>query len=202
LSQLRDCIERGLGSTATERAQVSGELAKVREVAATVDAKGDDYDARLLVFDELMQRFSASQEEREKDMAALMKRWKPGLFIGDGAAERAGEAWAGMPFLPEDNYELERRFRSPKHHLRHIHGRAHAGVILVQRGATLLPTLDAHMMHPLPFTHEALRPYLDTPEPPQQREARARATIMRQARSEKRRPLLLAELRKRYLQEV
>lgn len=200
--RLRDCIARGLGSTAAEREQVAAELVQVREVAATVDAKGDDYDVRLRAFNELMDRFAASQDKREQEMAALMKRWQPGLFIGDGTAERQGDPWAGSPFLPEDNYELERRFRTPKHHLRHIHGRAHAGVVLVQRGATLVPTLDAHQLHPAPFSHEELRSYLRAPEPPQQREARARAAVMRRARSEKQRPFLLAELQKRYLQEV
>lgn len=199
MRQLRDCIQRGLDSTATERETVGAEMVQVRAVAATVDAKGDDYDTRLQAFDELMRTFAESENKRQEGMAALMGRWKPGLFIGDGTAERMGEAWAGSPFLPEDNYELERRFRCPKHHMRHIHGRAHAGVVLVQRGATLLPTLDAHTLHPEPFTHDALRPYLGAPEPPQQREARARGTIMRRARSEKQRPLLLAELQERYL---
>ena len=97
---------------------------------------------------------------------------------------------------------MERAFRGPKQHMRHIHGHAHAGVILVQRGATLLPTLDAHTLHPRAFTYETLRPFLSAPEPPQQREARARATIMRWARSEKRRPLLLKRLQQRYTEEV
>lgn len=202
MSQLRDCIKRGLDITASDRAIVEAEMVQVRAVAKTVDAKGDEYDARLLAFDKLMETYADSENERDQGMAALMERWKPGLFIGDGTAERLGEPWAGAPFLPEDNYELERRFRGPKHHMRHIHGRSHAGVVLVQRGATLLPTLDAHTLHPEPFPHDALRPYLGAPEPPQQSEARARGTLMRRARSEKQRPLLLAELRDRYLGQV
>jgi hypothetical protein len=61
---------------------------------------------------------------------------------------------------------------------------------------------DAHWQHPAPFTHEEFRSYLRTPEPPQQREARAPSAIMRFVRLERRRPLLLAELQKRYLQEA
>jgi hypothetical protein len=199
LSQLRSCIARGLDSTAEERARVDIELDQIRKVAATVDAKGDPYDVRLEQFDRLARTFSQASSEHTQRMAALMLRWKSGLFIGDGAAEQAGEAWAGDSFLPEDNYALERHFRTPKHHMRHIHGRAHAGVVIVQRGATLIPTLDAHLLHPTPFSYDTLRPYLHAPEPPRQREACARAAIMRRARSLKQRPILLAELKARYL---
>jgi hypothetical protein len=47
------------------------------------------------------------------------------------------------PGLPHDILELERWFRLPKGHERRIHGHRHAGVRLVQQGATLLPALDA-----------------------------------------------------------
>ena len=135
LSQLRSCIALGLDSTAKQRARIDTELGQLRKVAATLDAKGDSYDVRLQQFDQLLQTFAQSSLEHTKSMAARMLRWmaarmlrwKCGLFIGDGAAERTGEAWAGNPFLPEDNYALERPFRTPKHHMRHIHGRAHAG---------------------------------------------------------------------------
>lgn len=200
MTLLSSCIARGLQSTAEERARIDTELDQIRKVAATVDAKGDPYDVRLAQFDQLARTFAQSPSERNKNMAALMLRWKSGLFIGDGTAERQGQAWAGNPFLPEDNYALERHFRTPKHHMRHIHGRAHAGIVIVQRGATLIPALDAHLLHPDLFAHDALRPYLDAPEPPRQRDARARARIMRSARSPKKRPVLLTELQNRYLQ--
>ena len=138
LSQLRSCIARGLDSTAEERARVDIELDQIRKVAATVDAKADPYDVRLEQFDQLVRTFSQSSSERTQSMAGVMLRWRSGLFIGDGSAERTGEAWAGNLFLPEDNYGLERHFRTPKHHMRHVHGRAHAGVVIVQRGATLI----------------------------------------------------------------
>ena len=104
----------------------------------------------------------------------------------------------GVLFLPEDNYGIERSFRLPKGHARHVHGRAHAGVALVQRGATLLPALDAHVLHAALFTHDDLRPYFDALEPAAQKQVRRRAHVMRKARSEKRRPLLLEQLRQRY----
>ena len=58
--------------------------------------------------------------------------------------------------------------------------------------------LDAHSAHPGPFTVDDLLPYRTAREPPCQTEARDRRTIMRKARSKKQRPLLLAELERRY----
>jgi len=194
---LRDCIARGLDATAAERAQILSEMALVRAVAVTVDAAGDDYDERRARFDVLLQEYAASETEVAQRLARQMTNWKPGLFLGDGTAERRVEE-SGRPYLPEDNYGIERSFRLPKGHARHVHGRAHAGVALVQRGATLLPALDAHELHSAPFTHDDLRPYFDALEPAAQKEVRQRAHVMRKARSAKQRPLLLEQLRKRY----
>src|SRR3982751_6112427 len=98
----------------------------------------------------------------------------------------------------KDNLDLERWFRLPKGHERRIHGHRHAGIRLVLDGATLVPALDAHAAHPDPFTGDDLLAYRTAREPPCQTEARARRTIMRKARSPKQRPLLLAELERRY----
>lgn len=197
LAQLRACIARGLDATAEDRAPVVAEMALVRAVAATVDAAGDSYDERLAQFDQLLAEHAASKTEIGQRLARQMMNWKPGLFVGDGTAERRVDR-TGRPYLPEDNYGLERSFRLPKGHARHVHGRAHAGVALVQRGATLLPTLDAHALHSAPFTHDDLRPYLGAREPAPQTDVRRRAHLMRRARSEKQRPLLLTQLQERY----
>ena len=61
-----------------------------------------------------------------------------------------------------------------------------------------LLALDAHAAHPGPFTVDDLLLYRTAREPPCQSEARNRRTIMRKARSKKQRPLLLAELERRY----
>jgi len=116
-----------------------------------------------------------------------MKSFLPGLFVGGDAVD-----------LPADNLDLERWFRQPKGHARRIHGRAHAGVRVVQEGPTLLPALDAHLSHPQPFTFAELREYATAPVPVSQCLACARRTIMRQARSKTKRPLLLAALERRY----
>jgi hypothetical protein len=62
----------------------------------------------------------------------------------------------------------------------------------------LVPALDAHAAHPGPFTVDDLLAYRTAREPACQTEARDRRTIMRKARSPKQRPLLLAELERRY----
>jgi len=58
--------------------------------------------------------------------------------------------------------------------------------------------LDAHVHHPGPFTVDDLEPYRHSRVPASQREAVERGKIMRQARSRKKRSVLLADLEKRY----
>jgi 2,3-bisphosphoglycerate-independent phosphoglycerate mutase len=63
---------------------------------------------------------------------------------------------------------LERWFRLPKSHERRIHGRRHAGVRLVQTGATLVPALDAQgpwRLLLLPDHATPLRLRTHTPDP-------------------------------------
>src|SRR5450432_4664206 len=69
-----------------------------------------------------------------------------------------------------DNLDLERWFRIPKSHERHIHGHRHAGIRIVLEGPTLVHALDAHVAHPEPFTVEELLPYRTAEEPLSQRQ--------------------------------
>jgi hypothetical protein len=94
--------------------------------------------------------------------------------------------------------DLKGWFRLPKSHERQIHGHRHAGVRIVQDGSTLVFALDAHRAYPGPFTADELLPYRTARMPPCQREALTRRKIMRNARSKKKRPILLAELERRY----
>jgi hypothetical protein len=55
-----------------------------------------------------------------------------------------------------------------------------------------------HASHPEPFTVEDLLPYRAARPPTSQTEAMNRRKIMRKARSKKNRPILLAELERRY----
>jgi len=120
-------------------------------------------------------------------MAKVMISFLPGLFVGGAKFEEI-----------RDNLDLERWFRLPKSHERRIHGHRHAGVRIVQDGPTLVLALDAHSAHPSPFTADELLPYRTARVPPCQREALTRRKIMRKARSKKKRPILLAELERRY----
>lgn len=113
---------------------------------------------------------------------------EPGLCVEDEETD-----------VPQDTLDLERWFKQPKGPERRMHGHRHAGVRLVQAGPTLLWALDAHLEHPEPFTATALWPYRNVPAPMCQPQAIQRRTMMRRARSKKQRPLLLAELERRYL---
>jgi hypothetical protein len=120
-------------------------------------------------------------------MAQVMLSFVAGLFVGPGIFEDI-----------RDNLDLERWFRLPKSHERRIHGHRHAGIRIVLEGPTLVHALDAHAAHPEPFSAGDLLPYRTAQEPPCQQEALHRRKIMRKGRSKKKRPLLLAELERRY----
>lgn len=120
-------------------------------------------------------------------MAQVMLSFVAGLFVGPGIFEHI-----------RDNLDLERWFRLPKSHERRIHGHRHAGIRLVLEGPTLVHALDAHLAHPGPFAAADLLPYRTAQEPPCQADALQRRKIMRKGRSGKTRPLLLAELERRY----
>jgi hypothetical protein len=120
-------------------------------------------------------------------MARVMISFLAGLFVGAGRFDEI-----------KDNLDLERWFRLPKRHERRIHGHRHAGIRIVLEGPTLLPALDAHDAHPEPFTVGDLLPYRTAREPPCQTQALNRRKVMRKARSKRKRPLLLADLERRY----
>ncbi|HEX9238974.1 MAG TPA: hypothetical protein VF866_09485, partial [Xanthobacteraceae bacterium] len=100
---------------------------------------------------------------------------------------------------PADNVDLERWFKGPKGHERRIHGHSHAGVRIVRQGPTRMVVLDAHVLHDGPLTVDDLEPYGYARVPESQQQAVERGKIMRKARSREKRPALLADLEKRYL---
>ena len=159
----------------------------IAEVAAALEPGTEDITERREQFEALIDRFEATEDPIRHGMAAVMLSFLDGLFVGEEEYETV-----------RDNLDLERWFRSPKSHERRIHGHRHAGIRLVLEGPTLLHALDAHAPHPGPFTVDDLLPYRTAREPPCQTQARNRRTIMRKARSKKKRPLLMAELERRY----
>jgi hypothetical protein len=159
----------------------------IEAVAAILEPGGENCADRKEKFEELIDQFERTEDPFRQRMATVMMSFLAGLFVGDGKFEQI-----------KDNLDLERWFRLPKSHERRIHGHRHAGIRLVLDGPTLVPALDAHASHPGPFTVDDLLAYRTAREPPCQTEARDRRTIIRKARSPKQRPLLLAELERRY----
>ena len=162
-------------------------VAVIAEVAATLEPGTEDITERQEKFEALIDQFEATEDPIRHGMATVMLSFLDGLFVGEEEYEAI-----------RDNLDLERWFRLPKSHERRIHGHRHAGIRLVLDGPTLVHALDAHAAHPGPFTVDDLLKYRTAREPPCQSEARNRRTIMRKARSKKQRPLLLAELERRY----
>ena len=159
----------------------------IAEVAATLEPGTEDITEREEKFEALIDQFEATEDPIRHGIATVMLSFLAGLFVGEEAYEAI-----------RDNLDLERWFRLPKSHERRIHGRRHAGIRLVLEGPTLVHALNAHESHPEPFTAGDLNPYRTAREPTCQAEARNRRKIMRKARSKTKRPILLAELERRY----
>jgi hypothetical protein len=159
----------------------------LKEISATIDPKRGSCERRKEQFEALAGRFREKKDEIRQHFATIMLSFVAGLFVG-------GAKFAEI----RDNLDLERWFRLPKSHERRIHGHRHAGVRIVQEGPTLVHALDAHASHPEPFTAEDLLPYRTARPPASQTAAVNRRKIMRKARSKKNRPVLLAELERRY----
>ncbi len=184
---MADCIDRGLDQVHAEQATIREYVADIAEVAATLEpatASGAD---RQEKFQALIARFEQTEDPIRLHMATVMISFLPGLFVGEGQFDEI-----------RDNLDLERWFRLPKSHERRIHGHRHAGVRIVQDGPTLVLALDAHAAHPGPFTADDLSAYRTVRMPPCQRQALDRRKVMSRARSKKKRPILLADLERRY----
>lgn len=188
MKRLAGCIDRGLEVARETLTQVGHYVQNLRVVDALLrpsdEATGEEREAQFV---SLWQEWEASVDLMHQQFAKVMNSFEPGLFVGGEGAD-----------FPADNLDLERWFKRPKGHARRIHGRRHAGVRLVQQGPTLMLALDAHVHHNGPFTVDDLEPYRHSRVPASQQEAVERGRIMRQARSRKKRSVLLADLEKRY----
>ena len=188
MKRLAGCIDRGLEVAREALTQVGHYVQDLRTVDGLLkpsdEATGEEREAQFV---SLWQEWEASVDPMHQQLAKVMSSFEPGLFVGGEGAE-----------VPADNVDLERWFKRPKGHERRIHGRRHAGVRLVQQGPTLTLALDAHVHHPGPLTVDDLEPYRHSRVPASQQEAVKRGKIMRQARSRKKRSVLLADLEKRY----
>jgi hypothetical protein len=159
----------------------------IAEVAATLEPETQSCAERQQKFEALSDRFASTKTPIYQQMAQVMMSFMAGLFVGQDPLASIN-----------DNLDLERWFRIPKSHERRIHGHRHAGIRIVLEGPTLVHALDAHAAHPEAFTVAELLPYRTAEEPPCQTQALNRRKIMRKARSRKKRPILLADLERRY----
>jgi hypothetical protein len=184
---LADCIDRGLDEVRAEQETIRAYVQDIAEVAATLKPGEEECAKRKEKFAELAERFERTEDPIHQHMVKVMLSFSAGLFVGADKFEEI-----------KDNLDLERWFRLPKSHERRIHGHRHAGVRIVIEGPTLVHALDAHAAHPEPFTVDDLLPYRTAREPTCQHQARTRRKIMRKARSKKKRPILLADLERRY----
>jgi hypothetical protein len=187
LERLIGCIDQGRRLVVETQKQVVAYVETIRQIDATLDPASDGRAQRKRNYDALGRELLADDDSIRQQMGRVMASFKPGLFAGGGRAD-----------LPRDNLDLERWFRLPKGHERRIHGRCHAGVRIVQEGATMMLALDAHRHHPQPFTQEDLYPYRHATLPENQKEAIRRRKVMRTARSTARRGSLLRNLEERY----
>ena len=172
---------------ASEQEPIKEYVKEVKRVEATLDPSKGNCEQRKRRFARLKRRLNNSGDAVRMQMAVVMVAFSAGLFAGPEVDEEI-----------RDNLDLERWFRLPKGHERRIHGRKHAGVRLVQEGATLMPTLDAHKDRDEPFQADELLGFKDAKPPKHEQEAMHRRKVMRRARSKKQRPILLAELERRY----
>ena len=187
MQRLQGCIDRGLQAVAEEQKQIKEHVKEVKRVEATMDPKKGSSKKRKRRFQGLRRRLHKSGDPVRMQMAAVMMSFMAGLFAGPEVAQEI-----------VDNLELERWFRLAKGHERRIHGRKHAGVRLVQEGATLMPALDAHKEREGPYKVVDLLGFKEAKPPKEEEEAMHRRKVMRKARSKKHRPALLADLERRY----
>jgi hypothetical protein len=189
LNRLAGCIDRGLDVSREALEHVGQYAQELQAVDATLrPSEGVTTEERREQFLALQEAWQSSLDPVHQPCAKIMSRFEPGVFVGSEAAD-----------FPTDNLDLERWFKGPKGHERRIHGHSHAGVRIVRQGPTLMLALDTHVHHEEPFTGDDLMPYRLAGVPQSQQEAVERGKIMRKARSRKKRPELLADLEKRYL---
>jgi hypothetical protein len=177
LKCLAGCIDRGLAAVKAQQQQVREQVKEVQQVAATLDEATGARATRQAKYKQLQRSYERQVGEFSVHLSKVMQSWRAGLFVPVQA--KRGER------LPSDNLDLERWFRKPKGHERRIHGHKHAGVRIVQEGATLVLVLDAHEGRNGPFTVDDLFPYRDAEVPPDEHAALVRRKIMRKARSKK-----------------
>ncbi|MDP2852406.1 MAG: hypothetical protein Q8O23_03260 [Gallionella sp.] len=180
-------IDTGLNAVQEEQKVLREYVKDIQAVKETLDLETGNVKERKKRFQKLYRHLSAYEDDIHQHIAGVMDRFSKGLFVtGDD------------PDLPSDNQDLERFFKVCKSHERKIHGRQHTGMRLVVEGPTVIPTLDAHLLHPSQFSCTDLFPYSEMDVPPAQKAALARKKKARLARSRKKRRRFCENLESRY----
>jgi hypothetical protein len=176
LQRLKGFLDRGVAGQQESFTRVREYTDHVRQVMDLLaDPAGTPLAERESQFAAKIEAFQGFTDDVVcAHFAKVMASFQPGLFAG-----------ADMTSHPRDNLDLERWFRSPKSHERHIHGHRHAGVRIVRDGPTLALALDAHTSHPGVFTREDLFPFRMASPPPSQLASQQRHGTMQKGRSKK-----------------
>ena len=122
LRRLAGCIDRGLNQVADDLQTIESHVATVQAIQETLEPIRGSSSVREQRFEILRDQLRSSDDLIRRHMGTVMASFQVGLFVGGDDAN-----------LPRDNLDLERWFRQPKGHERHIHGHKHAGVRIVQR---------------------------------------------------------------------
>src|SRR5437660_7074758 len=177
-------MDRGLDVVRETLTKVKAYVQDLQAVDRTLrpndETTGEEREAQCIL---RRQEWESSTDPMHRHFAKMMRSFEPGLFVGGESAD-----------FPADNLDLERWLKRPKGHERRLHGRRHAGVRIVQQGPTLMLALDAHVHHNGPFTVADLAPYGHARVPASEKHAVGRGTILRKARSRKKRAALLGDL--------
>ena len=148
LRALRKRIEHDINLVSKEICQVAEYTLKIGEVWNLLDSNNGTSESRQAKFVALAANLSVSDDPTYKHMGKTMLSFQKGLFAGNDDPE-----------LPIDNLDLERAFRLPESHERHVHGNTHAGVRIIQQGASLLLVLNTYERLSGVFEVSELLPY-------------------------------------------
>jgi hypothetical protein len=132
---LAGCIDRGLDKVEAEQKEIREYVKDIEKIAATLEPGGKDCADRQKKLEELIDEFKPAEDPVRQHMVKVMISLLAGLFVGENKFEEI-----------KGNLDLERWFRLPKSHERRIHGHRHAGVRIVQEGATMVHLLRSRRL--------------------------------------------------------
>ena len=186
LSRLAGCIDEGLDEVEESKRSIRDYVEVIEEVAATLEPGAEDCTERQEKFEALIDRFEATEDPIHQHMAAVMVSFLAGLFVGEGSSKRSWTTsiWSG-------GFACRRATSGGSTAIAtRGFGWSWKGRRWCMRWTRTTATPGRSRWRPAALSNSR--------EPPCQTEARDRRKIMRKARSKTKRPILLAELERRY----